>query len=119
MWTCLRKVENAATRHCLSNASASGRYAQCEVNPYFAGAGALAICRRHRRVYQRMNRIGRRTIVCVLLFGALERHRHGRKLASGHPFHTGRQSSWNWVGACALRKADKGAIRYPEIIHNI
>jgi hypothetical protein len=33
------------------NASASGRYAQCEVNPYFAGAGALAGYRRHRRVY--------------------------------------------------------------------
>jgi hypothetical protein len=33
------------------NASASGRAAQCVVNPYFAGAEELAGYRRHRRVY--------------------------------------------------------------------
>jgi hypothetical protein len=33
------------------NASASGRCAECEVNPYFAGAGEPAGHRRHRRVY--------------------------------------------------------------------
>ncbi|MBT1517580.1 DUF3551 domain-containing protein [Bradyrhizobium sp. SRL28] len=33
------------------NASASGRSAQCVVNPYFAGAEARAGYRRHRRVY--------------------------------------------------------------------
>ena len=33
------------------NASASGRYAECEVNPYFAGVGEPAGYRRHRRVY--------------------------------------------------------------------
>jgi hypothetical protein len=34
------------------NASASGRAAQCVVNPYFAGAKEPAGYRRHRRVYQ-------------------------------------------------------------------
>jgi hypothetical protein len=33
------------------NASASGRSAQCVINPYFAGAGEPARYRRHRRVY--------------------------------------------------------------------
>jgi hypothetical protein len=33
------------------NASASGRAAQCVVNPYFASAEAPAVYRRHRRVY--------------------------------------------------------------------
>jgi Protein of unknown function (DUF3551). len=33
------------------NASASGRAAQCIVNPYFAGAQQPAGYRRHRRVY--------------------------------------------------------------------
>jgi hypothetical protein len=33
------------------NASASGRYALCEINPYFAGVGGPAGYRRHRRVY--------------------------------------------------------------------
>ena len=33
------------------NASASGRAAQCVINPYFAGAGEPAGYRRHRRVY--------------------------------------------------------------------
>src|SRR3954453_3703693 len=33
------------------NASASGRAAQCIVNPYFAGAQVPANYRRHRRVY--------------------------------------------------------------------
>jgi hypothetical protein len=33
------------------NASASGRAAQCVINPYFAGAGERAGHRRHRRVY--------------------------------------------------------------------
>jgi hypothetical protein len=33
------------------NASASGRAAQCDVNPYFAGAQEPAGYRRHRRVY--------------------------------------------------------------------
>jgi hypothetical protein len=33
------------------NASASGRAAQCVINPYFAGAGEPANYRRHRRVY--------------------------------------------------------------------
>jgi hypothetical protein len=33
------------------NASASGRAAQCVINPYFAGAGEPASYRRHRRVY--------------------------------------------------------------------
>jgi hypothetical protein len=36
------------------NASASGRAAQCDINPYFAGAqvpGAGGHYRRHRRVY--------------------------------------------------------------------
>jgi hypothetical protein len=33
------------------NASASGRAAQCVINPYFAGAQAPAGYRRYRRVY--------------------------------------------------------------------
>jgi hypothetical protein len=33
------------------NASASGRAAQCVINPYFAGSSAPAGYRRHRRVY--------------------------------------------------------------------
>ena len=33
------------------NASASGRSAQCVINPYFAGAQETAGYRRHRRVY--------------------------------------------------------------------
>jgi len=33
------------------NASASGRSAQCVINPYFAGAQEPAGYRRHRRVY--------------------------------------------------------------------
>ena len=33
------------------NASASGRAAQCVINPYFASAGEPAGYRRHRRVY--------------------------------------------------------------------
>jgi hypothetical protein len=33
------------------NASASGRSAQCVINPYFAGAEEPAGYRRHRRVY--------------------------------------------------------------------
>jgi hypothetical protein len=33
------------------NASASGRAAQCVINPYFASAEAPAGYRRHRRVY--------------------------------------------------------------------
>ena len=33
------------------NASASGRAAQCVINPYFANAGAPAGYRRHRRMY--------------------------------------------------------------------
>jgi hypothetical protein len=33
------------------NASASGRAAQCVINPYFAGAQEAAGYRRHRRVY--------------------------------------------------------------------
>jgi hypothetical protein len=33
------------------NASASGRAAQCVINPYFAGAEEPAGYRRHRRVY--------------------------------------------------------------------
>jgi Protein of unknown function (DUF3551) len=33
------------------NASASGRAAQCFINPYFASAEAPAGYRRHRRVY--------------------------------------------------------------------
>ena len=33
------------------NASASGRAAQCVINPYFAGAEQTANYRRHRRVY--------------------------------------------------------------------
>jgi uncharacterized protein DUF3551 len=33
------------------NASASGRAAQCVINPYFASAGEPAHYRRHRRVY--------------------------------------------------------------------
>jgi len=33
------------------NASASGRSAQCIVNPYFAGAREAATYRRHKRVY--------------------------------------------------------------------
>jgi hypothetical protein len=33
------------------NASASGRSATCEVNPYYAGPGEPAGYRRHRRVY--------------------------------------------------------------------
>jgi hypothetical protein len=33
------------------NASASGRAAQCVVNPYFAGAEEPAGYRRHRRIY--------------------------------------------------------------------
>lgn len=33
------------------NASASGRSAQCIINPYFAGAEVSAGYRRHRRVY--------------------------------------------------------------------
>ena len=35
------------------NASASGRAAQCFINPYFAGAEEPAGYRRHRRVYYR------------------------------------------------------------------
>jgi hypothetical protein len=34
------------------NASASGRAAQCVINPYFAIAGEPAGYRRHRRVYE-------------------------------------------------------------------
>jgi hypothetical protein len=34
------------------NASASGRAAQCDINPYFASAQVPADYRRHRRVYQ-------------------------------------------------------------------
>jgi hypothetical protein len=33
------------------NASASGRAAQCVINPYFGSAGGSAGYRRHRRVY--------------------------------------------------------------------
>ena len=33
------------------NASASGRPAQCVINPYFAGAQVPADYRRHRRIY--------------------------------------------------------------------
>jgi uncharacterized protein DUF3551 len=33
------------------NATASGRAAQCVINPYFAGAQDLVGYRRHRRVY--------------------------------------------------------------------
>ena len=33
------------------NASASGRAAQCVINPYFANAGEPAGYRRHRRMY--------------------------------------------------------------------
>jgi Protein of unknown function (DUF3551) len=33
------------------NASASGRAAQCDINPYFAGAEEPRAARRHRRVY--------------------------------------------------------------------
>jgi hypothetical protein len=33
------------------NASASGRAALCEINPFFAGAGEPAAYPRHRRVY--------------------------------------------------------------------
>jgi uncharacterized protein DUF3551 len=33
------------------NASASGRSAQCVINPYFGGAQGPADYRRHRRVY--------------------------------------------------------------------
>jgi hypothetical protein len=33
------------------NASASGRSAQCVINPYFAGAGYPVGYRRHRRAY--------------------------------------------------------------------
>ena len=33
------------------NASASGRYALCEINPYYVGAREPTGYRRHRRVY--------------------------------------------------------------------
>jgi hypothetical protein len=33
------------------NASASGRSAQCDINPYYTGAQGPAGYRRHRRVY--------------------------------------------------------------------
>ena len=33
------------------NASASGRSAQCVINPYFGGAQEPAVYRRHHRVY--------------------------------------------------------------------
>jgi hypothetical protein len=47
------------------NATASGRAAQCVVNPYFAGAEEPAGYRRHRRS-TKVNRIGRRTAYAML-----------------------------------------------------
>ena len=54
---CLRVYERTNYYECRytslpqCNASASGRSAQCVINPYFAGAQEPAGYRRHRRVY--------------------------------------------------------------------
>src|SRR6267142_7011853 len=48
------------------NATASGRAAQCVINPYFAGAQEPAGYRRHRRIYK-VNRVGRRTAYAMLV----------------------------------------------------
>ena len=54
---CLRVYERTYYHECSytslpqCNASASGRAAQCVINPYFAGAQEPAGYRRHRRVY--------------------------------------------------------------------
>jgi Protein of unknown function (DUF3551) len=54
---CLRVYERTIYYECSytsltqCNASASGRAAQCVINPYFASAQVPAGYRRHRRVY--------------------------------------------------------------------
>jgi hypothetical protein len=66
-------IECGYTSLAQCNASASGRSAQCIINPYFASAGVPRVIggiAASTKAYF-VNRIGRRTIFCMLPIAAL------------------------------------------------